>query len=312
MKMSLTTIGRTLASLSLCLLSVAAVSAQEDGLMLRAFVSATTGSDTNPCTRAAPCREVTRALDNVAPYGTVAIISSGDYNGFIIDRPVSIIAEKGVAATIVGSEGPAAIDVAIPAASSGFAEVAIKGLSIRVTFTGRAAVRVETRIFSLLIEDCEFEHGLYGLLANGRGTYIIRNSRFFGGIAGLYFDPGNVPIRATVENCFFARAGYGLFAGPNAEVTVRNSVATGNGTGFFSSGLGSKLFLENCLVDANNTNGIHAEPSSFVRISNCTITNNRGFGLRSSGAKARTYGNNRFANNEFGDTNGTVIQINQQ
>src|SRR6185503_20380156 len=58
------------------LLVVTVVQAQP---LARAFVSAQTGSDSNPCTPTAPCRTFNKALTTIISGGEVVVLTSGGY-----------------------------------------------------------------------------------------------------------------------------------------------------------------------------------------------------------------------------------------
>src|SRR5271157_1707828 len=73
----------------------------------RTFVSPT-GSDSNPCTLAAPCRTFQAAIVQTNSGGEIAVLGTAGYNGgatFNIDRPISIVNPGGFEAGIVVPSG---------------------------------------------------------------------------------------------------------------------------------------------------------------------------------------------------------------
>jgi len=70
----------------------------------RTFVS-TSGNDSNPGTREAPCRTVQAALALTAPGGEVVALDSGDYAAFVIDKAVTVAAVPEAYAAITVSSG---------------------------------------------------------------------------------------------------------------------------------------------------------------------------------------------------------------
>src|SRR5262245_53802148 len=68
-----------------CLLSAEPVAAQP----LRVFVAAQ-GSDTNPCTFAAPCRTFQKAHDTVAADGEIDVLDPAGYGAVTISKSISI------------------------------------------------------------------------------------------------------------------------------------------------------------------------------------------------------------------------------
>src|SRR5438876_7408337 len=69
-------------------------------LAQRTFVSAETGNDANPCTRAAPCRNFAAAIAQTTSGGEVVVLDSGGYGQVTITQSVSLVAPPGVYAGI--------------------------------------------------------------------------------------------------------------------------------------------------------------------------------------------------------------------
>jgi hypothetical protein len=80
-------------SLALVLASVAQAQVQ------RTFVSGL-GSDSNPCSRTAPCRTFTQAISQTNTGGEVYVLDSAGYGAFTIAKSVTIVAPQGVVAGI--------------------------------------------------------------------------------------------------------------------------------------------------------------------------------------------------------------------
>ena len=133
------------------------------------------------------------------------------------------------------------------------------------------------------------------------------------GLYGMWFDSPAGEVTAVVQDSSFKNiATQGLHAGNNAKVTVINSLAEGNLDGF-SAGTLAKLFIENCRSIGNTGDGVVVSGSAWVRISNSTIVNNQGYGVRAySGGYARSYVNNRIATNSAGSTSGNFVVLDQQ
>jgi hypothetical protein len=60
----------------------------------------TTGSDTNPCTVASPCRNLAAAMTATTPGGEIVVLESGGYGPFTITQAIQIIASPGVFAFV--------------------------------------------------------------------------------------------------------------------------------------------------------------------------------------------------------------------
>src|SRR4030095_5898149 len=73
----------------------------------RTFV-ASFGSDSNPCSLAAPCRGFQAAVDAVAAGGEVVTLDSGGFGTMIIGKAIQIIVPPGMHAAIFPESGAAA------------------------------------------------------------------------------------------------------------------------------------------------------------------------------------------------------------
>jgi nitrous oxidase accessory protein NosD len=264
------------------------------------YVSANGGSDSNSCSRTAPCRQIAKALENMSSGGTVTILASGDYQSFNINKSVDIVAEPGINAVISTSgTGSTAVYVGLNISS-----VRLRGLTIRAGGTGAMAINVQSAVTSFEIDNCEIRGGEHGLLVNNDGDYSIRNTRFSGAVSNLEFSTLSGTINATVDSCSFNR-GLALMVGRYARVTIKNS--TSNGGGYWATGTGARMFVDNCVINASNDDGIFVDAGAFVRLSDSTIANGLEYGIRvNTGGSLRSFGNNRLFNNASGDISGTV------
>src|SRR5438477_3835611 len=74
---------------SLATLLICAFSAVPSHAQSRVFVAAQ-GSDTNPCTFAAPCRTFQHAHDTVAANGEIDVLDPAGYGTVVINKSISI------------------------------------------------------------------------------------------------------------------------------------------------------------------------------------------------------------------------------
>jgi hypothetical protein len=273
------------------------------------YVSALNGSDANNCSRTAPCRQISKALSSTQSSGTVTVLDTGEYANFTITNSVSVVTDKGAQAMIVSTNPSPNAGVYINDTSAPFATVTLRGLVIKENDNG---IVVSGEVDALTIEDCLVQAPLYNISAGAPGAYTIRNTHVTYGNYGIWIGSSAGEVTATVTDSSFKFVGtLGLYAGDSAKVTVTDSIAEGNGDGFGVGNYG-KLFLENCRSVDNTDDGVTASSYGWVRISNSTIVNNKGFGIRNSGGYARTFGNNRVANNSSGSTSGSVTLLEQQ
>src|SRR5215471_11326193 len=132
---------------ALLLLSAAAVAQAP-----RTFV-ASTGSDSNPCSRVAPCRTFDAALNAVAPGGEIVPLDSAGFGANLtITKAVSIIAPDGVYAGVTITTGFGIFINAGPSDS-----ITLRGLTVigqsgdadsGVTFLTGGALHVESCVMT--------------------------------------------------------------------------------------------------------------------------------------------------------------------
>src|SRR5882724_7473349 len=72
-------------------------------LNTRSFVSATSGLDTNTCSRAAPCRTFAGAYAQTAADGEINTLDPGGYGPLTITHSISIVSGVGAAGVLVPS-----------------------------------------------------------------------------------------------------------------------------------------------------------------------------------------------------------------
>src|SRR5437870_5836210 len=143
-------------------------------LAQRTFVSAATGNDANPCTRAAPCRNFAAAIAQTLPGGEVVVLDSGGYGTVTITQSVSLIAPPGVYAGISVFAGTG---ITINAGASDV--VTIRGLTLNglggqdgIVFNSGAALYVQDTVVKNLTR--------FGLDAvpSGNASVVVEDSLF--------------------------------------------------------------------------------------------------------------------------------------
>src|SRR5262249_39544488 len=70
----------------------------------RTFVSGT-GSDSNPCSLAAPCRSFEGALVQTSPGGEIAVLDTAGYGAVLINKAISIVNQDGGEAGVTVTSG---------------------------------------------------------------------------------------------------------------------------------------------------------------------------------------------------------------
>jgi hypothetical protein len=272
-----------------------------------------TGSDTNSCTRSAPCATFAGALAKTSAGGEIDVVDAADYGSVTISQAVSIEA-KSVLATIQVSSGNA---ITVSAGASDI--VVLRGLTLDgqgtatygISFsTGGALYVEETRIHHFASSGVDFEPTATSKLFITDS--IVRNNGSGTTGCGVYIQPGGLGIAtASIDGLRAENNVCGIKTVDYANVTIRNSVAANNAfSGFAAAAVNSipRVLIENSLTAHNGTAGVNSaylgSPSPYtpiVRISNVTVTDNETGLLCSSIAQIISFGNNR---NDGNVTNG--------
>jgi hypothetical protein len=280
----------------------------------RTWVSATLGSDANPCTRMSPCLTFATALAQTTAGGEIDVIDPGDFGPVTITKSVSIYGDAPGVAGLIPSPGTSGI--VISAGSSDaiilhglvFDGVNASGTS-GVVFTSGARLNVNQCVFQgFTTSGMTLSPGTGGAnttLITVQNTSILNNATGIliqptGGIAAnvrlrrLHIDHNsgdglrvdgtggsgaiNVVITDSSAN-FNAGNGIDAVSGPgNASVDVMRVVAAVNG----SAG-----------IQSNQTNGGIAS----VTVGSSLLRKNA-IGIQATGgASLLGYGNNRVTGN---------------
>lgn len=294
--------GAAIAVLLLALACAPDARAQTVRSAARVWVSATAGSDTNPCTRAEPCRDLALAVNAVAPEGEVVILDSGSYGGFEVTKSVQVVAPEGVHAVIspttgIAVPGDTEAHLAAVLVNAPGATVVLRNLTINSFGSVTDAVRA-TSVGTLHIENCvlgvvnDMPNGDFsdtGIYFTSSGRLLVRDStvRNFGvGISIVGTQSG--AAYASIDRCRLDGDVTGVHVYYNARVTVSNTVATdGAGAGFSvytpAGGPATELNCDNC-VASNRYIGFHSSggPAAVVRVARSVATNNY-YGFYSDG-----------------------------
>src|SRR5205823_3825885 len=188
---------------SLAILSLVLASASVDAAVPRTFVSST-GLDTNPCSRTAPCRSFSAALAQTAAGGVIIPLDSAGYGAVTISQSVSVIAPEGIYAGITASSGNA---ITISGTTSTDV-VLISGLIIDGAGTGSSAIycALAATIQSLLVRHCvltEFVAQAIDFHPTNVGASLYVGDTTVSNTSGgifLYADP-SVNAHAFIDHC---------------------------------------------------------------------------------------------------------------
>ena len=301
----------------------------------RTFV-ASTGVDTNPCSRAAPCRTFGAAEALTSDSGEVIVLDSAGYGPVTITKSIAIEAPTGVYAGISVFSGDG-ITIATPGIS-----VILRGLTINgqggaggIVMTAGSALTVENCVITNLTSD--------GVQVGGQAQVRIADSRIQSNSgSGLRFiDAGSgvvtrsvidsnysgITVNTTgsnattinISNVDVVRNDYeGVYFASGAtgaiSASIRDSQVSGSSYGVDVESSGGALVVASVSgsVISNNDNAFWmAGANAKVWASGNTITENFMAVHSASGAVFESAGNNAVRNNTAANV-GTVTVVSPQ
>jgi hypothetical protein len=253
---------------ALTLTFAAASSAQSSSVYV-----AYNGSDSNPCTRPAPCQTITHALTVVPAGGVVDIIASGSYDIFTVTQAVTVEANPGLTVLIPVPSNTTGIQISAGASDS----VKLKNLSLWTTGTTVTDLNsigiLENSAGELIVENCAARGFQIGL-----AVYLGGILKVIGG----YYEGMNISSSLATIDGVTARPGafFGDAISVEGTVTISHSVLLG-GPGALRGidGAGGSVLLENNVISGFSYGvalGTYYCPDGFL--SDNTISNN-GIGI---------------------------------
>jgi hypothetical protein len=281
------------------LLSCAA--ALSPAVFAQTWVSAAVGSDSNGCSRTAPCRTFAHAVAVTPVWGQVSVVDPGDYGSVTISESMTI--DGGNMVTNVTTSGTS-ITV-----QAGTGIVKLRNMSLH----GNGATTGINYVSGgqLVVENVKVNgYGGFcinvGLSGSGTSDVVIKDSSIDNcssvGI-GIYGTP---TITAEIINTQVHFANNGLQV-VNGNVTVNGSTFSSPGVGGSGSGIitgtanfGTPPFLmvDNCQVSGFGV-GVLVNQGGTVQLSrsNISFTSTALFAVGGSNAQLISNGNNSFLNN---------------
>jgi hypothetical protein len=269
----------------------------------RVFVSAT-GSDSDPCTFASPCRSFQHAHDVTSANGEIDVIDPAGYGPITITKAISIQGHGFSGISVPSS----AIGITINAPATD--AVHLNGLLIEGGQVGAVGIKFNTGK-SLTIENCIVRNMLDNGLTfapTANSALAVSNSYFnSNGLIGILIAQlSSGFITAAIDRTGLNGNQDGL-AASNATtgaltIAVTDSVAANNTARGFSivsstSHPVSNLSLSHVLAEGNPI-GVLAEVNATLWLAQSTVTGNtvNGFFVN-TGAVINSFGDNYFGNN---------------
>ncbi len=266
-----------------------------------------TGSDSNPCTPASPCRSFTAAIAATVPGGEIIALDSGGYGPFAVGSSMTISGAPGVHAAITATSSPG---ITVNAATTDI--VILRNLvligagasyGISVTNAG------EVEIFDSLVRGFA-AFGIY-VNTNAAANILIESVSVFDSTStGVYLVgdfSGVNKVSATVSNSFLLNNGDGIRSDYGTKTVITHcTIADDSNNGVTvnsssSTNLGADVTIEGCTI-ANNFVGTFVGASGTNNTATMTLSQNMlSFNstavLVSINGTAYSFGNNRFASN---------------
>jgi hypothetical protein len=280
----------------------------------RTWVSATSGSDANPCTRSSPCLTFAAALAQTPAGGEIDVLDPGDFGPVTINKTVSIYSDAFAAAGVMPSPGTSGIVVSAGSSDT----VNLRGL----IFDGVNASGTSGIVFlsgaRLNISKCVLQgfttSGMTFSPGTGSATTTVldvQDTTILNNATGVLIQPtGNIAANVSLRGLRTDNnTGEGLrvdgTGGSGAiNVAIADSTASfnaSNGIDAVSGPGNATVSAMRVVAAANGSSGIEANQSSggtaSVTLGNSMLHANA-IGIQATGgAGLLTYGNNQVTGN---------------
>jgi hypothetical protein len=277
----------------------------------RTFVSAN-GSDSNPCSRAQPCRTLAGAILKTNAKGEINMLDPAGYGTVVIDKAISIVNDGvGSAGVLVGA-GLTGITI-----NAGVDDaVNLRGLIIEGTGVGVKGIQFNTGK-SLTIENCVIRnlttHGIL-FVPNASSTLAVSNTLVsdIPNDYAIYVHPtGSGTVQAVFNRVEAHNSQSGIYLRGDLSTgtvkgTIEDSVASNHAQFAFYVGTVASLTPTSLMVvrsaALNSSTGIRATgPGATLRVAESVVTGNATTWFTANSGTLLSYGNNYMDGNGDGD-----------
>jgi hypothetical protein len=221
---------------------------------------ASTGSDANACTVAAPCRSFTAAIAQTNAGGEVIVLDSAGYGPVAISKAVAIAAPPGVYAGVSVLAGTGISVNAGPGNA-----VTLRGLTINaqggtagIAFTSGDALYVD----SVIVSGFSGPGGVGLSAATGAATssLFVKNSILRDNATGLLTATTSGTLTLGVDGTTFERNATGAALQGNVLGSIYGSTFVDGTTGIAAGSPGQTLMVElrDCTISGNTGSGVAA------------------------------------------------------
>jgi Right handed beta helix region len=255
----------------------------------------TSGSNSNPCTLAKPCRSLQYAISKTPAGGELHVLDSGFYgNNATVNKSM----------TINGNGYTVTLGAPITV-NSGGATVALRGLALN----GQGGTQQGIDVIAAArvhIERClVYGYSLIGVSLESQDTEVFVSDTIVRDNDGPgVVDTSTGASTLTVDNSQFNGNGsWGLST--IVEATVTRSSAVGNSVGF--AAFQGRMTITSSTAAQNTSIGIHANVGSEVTLES-VVSHGNGTGLTVATGSAARISNSTFTDNATGIANGGAVE----
>ena len=257
-------------------------STDAEAMAQRTFV-ASTGSDSNPCNIAEPCRGFARAITQTSSGGEVIVLDSAGYGPVTITQSVSIIAPTGVFAGISVFSGDG-----ITISGAGL-QVVLRGLAINGL--GGTNGIVIAAAADVEIANCTVSKMTVGLSTTTTGRLLVRNSLFQHNLSGIEQYGGG---SGTYAHVVIRENTYGIGISHSTATLIGSTIEHNQGYGVV--GVVAYITARDLVIQQNDGEGVLTQ-DGYLRLSNSLVTANGSYAVNLSGTtKAWLVGNSIYDN----------------
>jgi hypothetical protein len=271
-----------------------AISAPAHAQATRTWVSGV-GSDSDPCSRTAPCKTFAGAISKTAVNGIINCIDSGAYGAVTIVKSITIDCHDVFASTLSNQDAPTGIIINIAAGDpkDPWRTVRLRNIDIEGVGTASTGISIISAS-AVILEEMEItgfiKQGISDVRTEGSTMLTVKNSVIANNAGVGVQAAATAPNNVVLDNVHSVKNLFGVAVGKGNNVVVNRSVLYGNVTAGAQVDPSGQLTVDNSVVSANQA-GISGAGS--ITLANTDLS----FNSNALPNATTSYGNNRFFGN---------------
>jgi hypothetical protein len=250
----------------------------------RTWVSSN-GSDSNLCTRTAPCQTFAGALAKTSAGGEISVVDASDYGPVTISKSITLNGDGALAGILAPSTNGVIVNAGVND------RVVLRNISINGVGTGLNGVRF------IAGKELTVEHvsisGFTGIgidMSQANESHLfVKDTQITNVATGIFVTATGGQARATLDNVHLTGNATGLQVSTGGYAMISDSVISGNTFGIYASS-SALVNVENCKI-AFNGYGVTALTSASIGLSKSQIYSNS-YGIYYTGAYVFSSSNN--------------------